>query len=156
MNKEKSRIQRQELQGKYSFLRAEGIQNDAMCWGFQCDDGWFPMLEELFEKIDKIAKPYKGFRINTVKEKFGGLRVYCFGSTDEIEDLIEEYAQKSYTICEVCGRKGRLRNIFHWYITLCIYHLIKRIITRRQVLSYIHWEVRSLFGKLKEWFKKEK
>jgi len=145
MNKEKIRIKRKELQGKYSFLKSEGMQNDAMCWGFQCGDGWLPMLEELFDKTDKIAKPYKDFRISTVKEKFGGLRVYCFASTDEIENLIDEYEAKSYKVCERCGRKGKLTHVFGWYVTLCFRHLIARC-----------WRMGRFRGlkQIKSWFKK--
>lgn len=54
-----------------------------------------------------------------IKEKFGGLRLYMTSGTDEIFDLIEEYEDKSYHICEDCGSDQATQNEVGWVRTLC-------------------------------------
>lgn len=44
-------------------------------YGFQCNDGWFDVLDECFKKFAEIDKN-KEIIIFQVKEKFGGLRIY--------------------------------------------------------------------------------
>ena len=41
---------------------------------------------------------------------------------NEIETLIDEYKQKSLTICEICGKTGFLRKDLSWLQTLCDDH----------------------------------
>ena len=54
-----------------------------------------------------------------VKEKFALLRFYMTSSTDEMQDLIDEYENKSASVCEDCGSlQGKLRN-GGWLRTLC-------------------------------------
>jgi hypothetical protein len=53
-----------------------------------------------------------------VKEKFGGLRFYTNGTSDEIHKLISEYESKSYATCEDCGKPGKSRGS-GWIRTLC-------------------------------------
>ena len=53
-----------------------------------------------------------------VKEKFGGLRFYMTGGTDEIFDLIEKAEALSYKTCESCGAPGTQSNS-KWITTLC-------------------------------------
>lgn len=72
-------------------------------FGLQCDDGWYPLIEEMLGKIVK-TKPGKDFKVVQIKEKFGGLRVYVNGHTKEIRDIIDEYADLSYQTCEWCGK----------------------------------------------------
>lgn len=54
-----------------------------------------------------------------IKSKFAGLRFYMTSGTDEMYRLIDEAEKKSYTICENCGAKGKLRNDRYWLETLC-------------------------------------
>ena len=60
-----------------------------------------------------------------VKEKFGGLRFYINDANDEVFDVIDEYEVDSYTICEVCGEKGKERTDIGWIRTLCETHYNK-------------------------------
>lgn len=109
------------------------IQETSMCWGFDCSDGWEPLIRELSEKLvplveqfnkDYPPKPedmYYGFGVVQVKEKFGGLRYYTNYCSDEINDAIAEYEELSYKTCEVCGEPGELRGS-GWYYTSCDEH----------------------------------
>lgn len=89
-------------------------------FGIECDDGWYNLLDELCSRIeDKLDKEVDEFFVDQVKEKYGGLRFYVSSATEEILDLIDEYEEKSYTICESCGKSGKLVNHFGWYKTVC-------------------------------------
>jgi hypothetical protein len=56
-----------------------------------------------------------------VKEKFGGLRFYVNGSTDEQYALIRFAESMSYKTCEVCGKRGK-PNKGGWIKTRCKEH----------------------------------
>ena len=51
----------------------------------------------------------EAFAIFEVKEKFGELRCYEVCGTQEISRLILEARWRSRTICEFCGKPGKLR-----------------------------------------------
>jgi hypothetical protein len=86
--------------------------NDLMVFGIMCDNGWFNLLDDLFSKMEKHLNVHpelkKNFKIEEVKEKYGGLKVYCAGGDDFIYNLIGKAESESYNICEVCGNKGKL------------------------------------------------
>src|SRR5262249_23218327 len=51
------------------------------CWGFECGDGWEPLIRKLSEELEAIIvampeKERKKFKAVQVKEKFGTLRFY--------------------------------------------------------------------------------
>lgn len=86
------------------------------CWIFECGNGWFPLIKELIEDLITLGWDRKTCQ---VKEKFGGLRFYITSGSDEIYDRISKAEKDSYTICEVTGEPGELRNDIGWYKTLC-------------------------------------
>ena len=53
-----------------------------------------------------------------VKEKFGGLRFYTFGSNEKIDALISFAESMSECTCEKCGRPGT-QNERGWISTRC-------------------------------------
>jgi len=75
--------------------------------------GWRPMVIELNEKLRAIDPSY---RIDQIKEKFGGLRYYVAFCDDcslddakKMNDLIEQAEENSYEVCQTCGAAGRMR-----------------------------------------------
>ena len=91
----------------------------AMHGGFQCDDGWFSLIDQLCARLQVIQKITKISIIAVqVKEKFGALRFYASIDVtssklskkdksiwyDLIYDLIICYETKSKAICELCGK----------------------------------------------------
>lgn len=116
-----SHDRRRALQDKYEFLHPQDIMHGLMAFGFECGDGWLPILEDLFAKFDEIAKrdKFEDFQVVQVKEKFGGLRVYVDGGNKEINKLITEAGKKADKTCEVCGSSAETHEIDNWYTTLC-------------------------------------
>lgn len=80
---------------------------------FDVADGWEPLIRELSAKLDPL-----GVVAFQVKEKFGGLRFYIDGGSDEAYDLIDDAADRSTSICEECGEPGMVRG-HRWVRTLC-------------------------------------
>lgn len=78
--------------------------------------GWAKLINNLYD-----AKPRRT-KVVQVKEKFAGLRFYTSYSPDWYEDLISYYGLKSETICEQCGKPGKVRGDLGWYLTLCDKH----------------------------------
>jgi len=88
-----------------------------MCWGIECGDGWYDLIRSLCLEIKILDKDSK-VRAVQVKEKFGGLRFYIDYGTEEIYNKIDMAEEISFSICEECGKPGKLRN-GEWLKTLC-------------------------------------
>lgn len=95
-------------------------------FGFEVGNGWFSLIWKLCEDLRKLN--FNGY-IEQVKEKFGGLRFYVSNATDEQYKIIHKAENKSYKICEKCGKKGKLTKE-GWLITLCRKHRKER---KRQI-----------------------
>ena len=89
------------------------------CKYFDTGDGWFKLIDDLSAKIMEIAKE-KGLNpyATQVKEKYGTLRFYISGATDEILELIDEAERKSAETCELCGEPGK-RIGTAWFTVRC-------------------------------------
>lgn len=109
---------------EYSFIKPDyTLRNNLMAFGWECDLGWYPLLTELFDKMEEVVKKspeiYKDFQVQQVKEKWGELRIYCSWYRSEIEALIDECNDKCAVTCEICGKEGSMKERYHWYKTLC-------------------------------------
>jgi hypothetical protein len=85
---------------------------------FECGDGWYPLIKDLISDLIELGWDKQTCQ---VKEKFGGLRFYINGASEEIYKRIRIAEDLSYETCETCGEKGELRSI-GWYKTLCNKH----------------------------------
>lgn len=116
-------------------------QNKSLFLHFECDDGWFDILNNLCFGICNYVKnnrrqykllnenatfddvvinnPYP--KVAQVKEKFGTLRFYISGGNQYIDGLIDMAENMSATTCEVCGNIGEGRSE-SWIRTLCDAH----------------------------------
>lgn len=110
---------------EYSFIKPDPtFKSNLMAFGYECGDGWLPLIEELFDKIQnlldtKYPEEKENFQVLQVKEKYATLRVYTTGVPNEIYNLIDEYELKSMHICEHCGKKGEIKLSHGWWKTLC-------------------------------------
>lgn len=121
---------------------SKDMTETCMCWGFECGNGWYDLINDLSKKIEGINNFNLGFKIiaDQVKEKYGTLRFYYHTETDEgltdsqqdlnnklcalIDDAIELAGIKTEYTCEVCGKQGKLRNN-GWIQCLCDEHVKK-------------------------------
>jgi hypothetical protein len=85
---------------------------------FECGDGWYPLIKDLITDLIVLGWDKQTCQ---VKEKFGGLRFYINGASEEIYKRIRIAEDLSYETCETCGEKGELRSV-GWYKTLCNKH----------------------------------
>lgn len=87
------------------------------CWS-EIPYGWMLLIAKLHLQLKELAPDYK---IDQVKEKFGGLRYYAScqaGVGDEFFALIDKAGEESYTICVDCGAPGTLKTD-SWHRTTC-------------------------------------
>lgn len=103
--------------------RDKSMSETAMCFGFDCRDGWFEIIYALSKDLMQLSAE-AGIRapeVVQVKQKFGGLRYYIHGGTREINSRIHEVEEESMAVCEVCGEAARTRG-GDWIQTLCDEH----------------------------------
>ena len=88
-----------------------------MAWGCDCGDGWYKIIRNTCNKIAKIDEGK--FRFLQIKEKFGGLNLYCAGCNEKISKIIRKAEDESYKVCEKCGSKEEITVEGNWIQTLC-------------------------------------
>ena len=108
------------------------MQQTAMCWGFDHDDGWYNILATAMKMIQSHIDMGKrrGVEVDQVvfeqvKEKFGMLTIYYRGGDEYTKGIISMATAMSRCTCEVCGNPG-YANKTGWIKTLCLDHHIER------------------------------
>jgi hypothetical protein len=106
-----------------------------MCFGFECGDGWYNIIDALCRNIQnhidhKIINNKFNQKQNLpeeeiiqieatqVKEKYGSLCFYVNYSDEYVDGLIDMASTISSMTCEICGNPGK-QNKNGWIITLC-------------------------------------
>lgn len=93
----------------------------AMCFGLDCDDGWYMLIDKLCEciqfHVDKNGHPQ--VEAVQVKEKFGGLRFYTNNADEYLTGYIDFAESMSMNICEVCGSTKGVGQTVGWIKTIC-------------------------------------
>ncbi len=111
--------------------RSLTVYQSCMGRGFECGNGWFPLIDLLCHKIQNYIDTYNRYNkpearipqvvFLQVKEKFGGLRIYHKGGDAYCEGLISMAESISYSFCEICGTGGCL-HVGHtsgWIQSVC-------------------------------------
>ena len=127
--------------------RNKPMTETCMCWGFECGDGWFQILDSLMGNIQhhidwkekqrgwairfNSTAPPEDMRpvpdvipqvtLDQVKEKFGTLRFYYTGGDDVISGMVRMAESMSAVTCEQCGNPGTIGGQ-GWITTLCETH----------------------------------
>ena len=110
------------------------MKETLMCWGFECGDGWYNIIDQLCANIqhhvdwkqEQKEKYSRGEGCSQViavqiKEKFGTLRFYYDGGDDTIGGMVRMAESMSAVTCEECGAPGQLRGR-GWLYTACDTH----------------------------------
>jgi hypothetical protein len=99
-----------------------------MCWGFECGDGWFQILNQLCQNIqqhidwqNRTEEVIPQVVVQQVKEKFGTLRFYYSGGDNYIRGLVSMAESMSGVTCETCGKPGTSTG-GSWIRTVCKEH----------------------------------
>jgi len=106
--------------------RDKSMQETAMCWGFECGDGWFDIIDCLCGTIQGYIdinkhKEIRQVTVDQVKEKYGTLRFYTTGGDNITYGMIAFAENMSGRICETCGKPGKWRGK-GWFYTACDEH----------------------------------
>ncbi len=80
----------------------------AMCWGFQCGDGWSGLIDAVCEVMTAHARSgaHGILEATTVKQKWGGLRFYVDGDCEFCQGVLRLAEHYSELVCEETGRPG--------------------------------------------------
>jgi hypothetical protein len=91
-----------------------------ICFGFECDDGWYNILDDLMGKLKEYCKERKEYiDVHQIKEKFGGLCFYIGSGDDKIFNMIHDAESLSYQTCEICGSTENVGQTCGWIKTIC-------------------------------------
>ena len=104
------------------------MQETCMCWGFECGNGWFNILDQLMGNIqhhidwkNKKEEVVAQVTLDQVKEKFGTLRFYYTGGDDYIDGMVTMAESMSGVTCQECGNPGT-QTQGGWIKTVCEAH----------------------------------
>ena len=120
---------------KMMINRNKSMMETTMCWGFECGDGWYNILNLLMSNIQhytdwnnkNFEKGYTQYKqvpqvtLDQVKEKFGTLRFYYTGGDEHISGMVRMAESMSSVTCEACGNPGERRGS-GWIYTACDAH----------------------------------
>lgn len=105
--------------------RYKDMQVTAMCWGFECGNGWYNIINSLCNNIQSHIdwKAKQGVVVeqvvaDQVKEKFGTLHFYYSGGDDTIAGMVRMAESMSAVTCEDCGNPGETQG-GGWLRTIC-------------------------------------
>ena len=91
-----------------------------MCFGFECGDGWYWLIDELCSCIQGYMINLKDqIEATQVKEKFGTLRFYTNYHDETVGGMIWFAENMSYSICEACGSTKDVTQTQGWVKTRC-------------------------------------
>jgi len=101
--------------------RNKPMTETAMCWGFECGDGWYWLIDNLCSLLqwDIDHNKHPQIEATQVKEKYGTLRFYTNGSDDKQDGMIDLAESLSSSICEKCGSVDGVTQTEGWIVTLC-------------------------------------
>ena len=105
--------------------RNKNMQETCMCWGFECGDGWFNILDQLMGNIqhhidwkNRKEEVVAQVTLDQVKEKFGTLRFYYTGGDDAIDGMVRMAESMSGVTCEECSAPAQTHGP-GWIRTIC-------------------------------------
>lgn len=108
-------------QHKVTYLK-DSLAEDQSEWTDWQKQNYTP--EKLAEAEEELKKAIKNTpTVSQIKEKFGGLRFYVNGGTEEHHNMISMVEAMSYRVCEECGSMMNTTTYtMSWHATLCPKH----------------------------------
>ena len=88
-----------------------------ICFPMEWGNGWLASFYDLCRQL--LTEVKSDFQWGQLKEKFGGARCYYSGTvTPYGEELIRLFEVDMESICEICGKPGKLRTD-GWWCAMC-------------------------------------
>jgi hypothetical protein len=78
--------------------------------------GWRDLVQECHERL---SEDFPGYTLLAVKQKYGVLAFQASHQRGGVDDLTDDFADRSEEVCEWCGAPGELRGWRRWELTLC-------------------------------------
>lgn len=102
----------------------ELFHREQLIQGFECQDGWFELIQKLAGRIGEHQAQFTdfgNFEVVQVLQKMGGLRINIHGGDIGIQNLIREVEEESRSICELDGEPaaGLFVCAPSWFRCLC-------------------------------------
>ena len=101
--------------------RYKDMKETAMCWGFECHDGWYWLIDQLCSSLQNYIDWNGKEQVvaTQVKEKFGTLRFYVTGGDELTSGMIWLAEAMSRNVCELCGSTTDIGQTSGWIMTSC-------------------------------------
>jgi len=94
-------------------------------WGFDVGPGWFKFIADFVVKLDVYTKRRglepQDYKIMTVQNKFGILKIYLASSDFYLNSLLAEIESEASDACIVCGEK--IKGAIGIYSQMCEEHV---------------------------------
>ena len=92
-----------------------------ICFGCECGDGWYSILEHSLNLIDQHCRhnELEDIRLTQVKEKYGSLCIYLSSFDSYIDGVVNMAEEISATTCEECGNLGSIDYEQYWLECRC-------------------------------------
>lgn len=108
-----------------------------MCWGIECGDGWFYILDVLCQRLQFFTEQHGAPQVivSQIKEKWGGLRFYSKVALSPEQRAVVGMAQAmSFRVCDQCGRPGETLVSGFLHVTRCSEHAPQDAMTKDEFL----------------------
>lgn len=130
------------------------IWHELVNTGTEYGPGWNDLIIELFTKIEEIYEKNNvdvaEFRVDQIREKYARLDVWLHSSLPEVNKLIQEYEDKSETICDSCGKEGMLHvDQTGYFLIMCDNCALKEGFEKVNKVGSIESEKNSITLKVK-------
>jgi hypothetical protein len=126
---------RSNLIDRYPALFRRVVHGREVTTGYPAvEAGWRSLIETAVMRIDSAVAgfPPGCLSIVQIKEKLGGLRIYCHCQDlpDDVLCLVREAVDlaeaRAACTCEICGMEGQLHDRAGWLTTRCDLHAVGR------------------------------
>ena len=112
------------------FINRNGDMTETgMCWGFQHNNGWFWLIDQLCDSIQNYIDINNSFRkednkiqqvvATSIKEKYGILSFNYYNGDNLIDGMTRLAENMSANTCEFCGSIHDVGATSGWIYTIC-------------------------------------
>lgn len=113
-----------------SIITSDPLNDESLDFSFpsfECHKGWYRIINGFLLCMDRYvyarriwepSQDFLDFSVIQIKEKFGGLRIYCSYEDDYIKGVIGLAEIMAYNTCEISGEPGFLHQKNGWFKTL--------------------------------------